>query len=320
MTIPSENSGGPKISFENQVVVITGAGRGIGRAYALEFARRGAAVVVADVSREYTDEVVAEIIAAGGKAVACYESVASPEGGAAIIDTAVNTFGTVDVLINNAGFLRNGYFEDLTVAQIDAVLDVHLRSSFFVTQPAWRIMKAKRYGRVIMTSSSSGLFSHHGLSNYAAAKGGVYGLTKALAYEGANHGITCNAILPYAQTTIGVRDPIPDFEANVEKFLDLNAAGQWLSQNTPEQISHLATYLASRECGVSGEAFSVCCGRYARVFVGVADGWLAPEPAKVSPEMVRDHFDLIRDVSHHTVPMWLFEEIATVSNRLAAKI
>lgn len=304
------------ISFDGQVVVITGAGRGIGRAHALEFANLGGAIIVCDVLSAHADEVVDAIRAMGGRAIPCYESVATPEGGAAIIEAAVKAFGTLDVLVNNAGFLRTGYFEDLTLAQIDAVLDVHLRSCFFVTQPAWRIMKAKRYGRVIMTSSSSGMFSHQGLANYAAAKAGVYGLTKALAYEGAEFGITCNAILPYAQTTISEENPIPDFESDLAKFLSDGDTDQWAARSTPETISPLVAFLASRTCQITGEAFSICAGRYARVFVGVADGWLADDSTSVSPEDIRGHLGQIRDVSKYVEPKWLFDELVSASNRI----
>ena len=152
-----------RVSFEDQVVIVTGGGRGLGRAYCLELAARGASVLVNDILEDSADQVAAEVRQAGGKAVASRASVATPEGGREIVESALEAFGTVDALINNAGILRNNLFEDLTVEQIDAVFDVNLRGTFFVTQPAWRIMKEKGYGRVLLT----------GLGRRAVRTGGV---------------------------------------------------------------------------------------------------------------------------------------------------
>src|SRR5207244_2283475 len=140
-----------------QVAIVTGAGRGLGRSHAIELARHGAAVVVNDITSE-VDAVVDEIEASRGKAVASRESVTTAEGGAAIVQTALDEFGTVDIVVNNAGFARNAPFSEMTIADFDAVLDVHLRGAFFVTQPAWHVMARKGYGRVVMTSSGSGVF------------------------------------------------------------------------------------------------------------------------------------------------------------------
>lgn len=307
------------IDFSGRVAVVTGAGRGIGRSHALELARRGAAVVVNDYSQQFAQEVVGEIQSGGGKAIANYDSVATAEGGANIVKDALARFGKLDVLINNAGILRPAYFENLTLAEIDAVLDSHLRSCFFVTQPAWRHMKQTGYGRIIMTSSSSGLFSHQGLANYAAAKAGVYGLTKALAYEGAQCGIKTNVVLPYAQTTISKLNPIPDMLEHRNKFVSDELAQHIAGRDSPDMIAHLVAYLASEGCEPNGEAFSVCAGRYGRVFVGVADGWLAPDPRTVSAEAIAQNLPKIRDITQHTAPMWLFEECADTAKRLAKR-
>jgi NAD(P)-dependent dehydrogenase (short-subunit alcohol dehydrogenase family) len=301
------------------VAVVTGAGRGLGRAYALELGRRMAKVVVNDMASAEADAVVEEIVRAGGQSVAVCASVATPAGGQAIIDAAVEAFGTVDIVVNNAGFLRPGYFEDLTPDRIDDVLEVHLRGAFSVTQPAWRIMKEKGYGRVVLTSSSSGLFSHHGLSSYAAAKAGLYGLTKALAFEGRDHGVKVNAVLPYARTTITANDPVPDLDDVWAAAMPagVSRASIPAARQDPAVVAPLITYLVSRGCEVTGEAFSACAGRFARVFVGVAEGWLAPAAATVSAEDLEEHLDAIRDTSRASIPRWMFDEWADVAKRVA---
>ncbi|MBV9994344.1 MAG: SDR family NAD(P)-dependent oxidoreductase [Caulobacteraceae bacterium] len=303
------------ISLEGRVAVVTGSGRGIGRAHVLEFARRGAAVLVNDVSREHADATVDEIKAAGGKAAVSYDTVATPEGGAAIIDRAAAAFGKLDILVHNAGQIRPAYFEDLTLADLDAILDTHLRGAFFVGQPAWRLMKGAGYGRIVMTSSASGMYSHQAMSNYASAKAGLYGLTKALAYEGQRYGVKTNCILPWAATTIGQNNPIPDmlkvWRLFVSEAMDAKLAGR----NTPDSIAYLAAYLVSEGCEPNGEAFSVSGGRYARTFVGVGDGWTASMDG-LSADEVAAHMDQIRDISKHSVPMWAFEEAAGVARRL----
>src|SRR5438105_879159 len=190
------------ISFEGQVAVVTGVGRGLGRAHARDLARRGAAIVANDPGRDeagvsWADHAVAEIEAAGGSAAASHDSVATPEGGRAIVELALERFGRVDVVIHNAGSFNLGNFEDLTAAAIDDVLDVHLKGAFWVCRPAFEDMLERQYGRIVLTSSSAGLFGMGGLANYAAAKAGLLGLGKALAIEGADLGIKANCVLPY---------------------------------------------------------------------------------------------------------------------------
>ena len=159
--------------FEDRVAIVTGAGRGLGRAYALELARQGAAVVVNDVGDPAA--VVDEIAAEGGRAVASHDSVATPAGGQAIVQRALDAFGTVDAVINNAGIVRDRTFAKLDLADLEAVLDVHLRGAFHVSQPAFRVMKERGYGRLLFVTSGSGLFGNFGQANYAAAKMGLVG-------------------------------------------------------------------------------------------------------------------------------------------------
>jgi NAD(P)-dependent dehydrogenase (short-subunit alcohol dehydrogenase family) len=305
------------VSLADQRAVITGAGRGLGRAYALDLARRGASVVVNDFDRGNADAVVSEIVAAGGRAVASYEAVSSKRAGQAIVDLALSAFGGLEVVINNAGILRPGYFENLSEREINEVLDIHLDGTIYVTQAAWPHLQAQNYGRVVLTSSSTGMFGNHGQANYAAAKGGVWGLGRALAYEGQAHNIQVNVLLPYAATVIHKDDPIPDIVEEYAKFVTPDLRKRLDAVNhDPAMTAHLVTYLASRECTTTAEAFSVCYGRYARVFLSVADGWLSHAGDAVTAETIRDHWDQIRDIGPHSTPQWLFEEVADVARRL----
>ncbi len=208
--------------FEGKVVVITGAGGGLGKAHALEFARRGARVVVNDLggsgdgvgSSDAADIVVDEINAAGGDAIANKASVSSKEGAQSIIDDAVSAYGTVDILVNNAGILRDKSFKNMDMADWDMVMDVHLNGSGYVTRAAWPIMYEKNYGRIVFTSSTSGVYGNFGQANYGAAKMGMLGLMNVLAIEGLSKNIRVNCLAPAAETrligTIPGRDVDPD--------------------------------------------------------------------------------------------------------------
>jgi NAD(P)-dependent dehydrogenase (short-subunit alcohol dehydrogenase family) len=196
--------------FENKVVVITGAGGGLGKAHALEFARRGAKVVVNDLggsgdgvgSSDMADQVVAEIAASGGTAIANKASVATEAGAQSIIDDAVSAFGTVDIVVNNAGILRDKTFRKMPLADWRLLLDVHLTGSAYVTYAAWPLLMDKRWGRVVLTSSTSGIYGNFGQANYGAAKMGMVGLMNVLALEGASKNVRVNTLAPAAATRL----------------------------------------------------------------------------------------------------------------------
>ena len=196
--------------FQDKVVVITGAGGGLGKSHALEFARRGAKVVVNDLggagdgtgSGDAADAVVEEIRAAGGVAIANKASVSDKAGAKSIIDDAVAEFGTVDILVNNAGILRDKSFKKLELADWDIVMDVHLNGTAYVTHAAWPIMYDKNYGRIVMTSSTSGIYGNFGQANYGAAKMGMLGLINVLAIEGASKNVRVNGLAPGAETRL----------------------------------------------------------------------------------------------------------------------
>jgi NAD(P)-dependent dehydrogenase (short-subunit alcohol dehydrogenase family) len=286
------------LGFDGKVAIITGAGGGLGRSHALDLARRGALIVVNDLggaadgtggSHTAAQQVVDEIKAAGGEAVANYDSVATPEGGRAIVQTAIDAFGRVDIIINNAGILRDTSFKNMTPDQLNPVLDVHLRGAFHVTQPAWQLMRDQGYGRIVNTSSGAGIFGNFGQTNYGAAKMGLVGFTRVLAVEGAKNNIKANAIAPVAKTrmTEDLLGPVAD-------------------QLAPEFVTPVVTYLVHESCPVSGEVYSVGGGRVARVFIGVTPGWVDKD---LTAESVAENFDQIRAEEGYEVPANLNEEM-----------
>jgi NAD(P)-dependent dehydrogenase (short-subunit alcohol dehydrogenase family) len=286
------------LGFDGKVAIITGAGGGLGRSHALELARRGALVVVNDLGGSVdgtgsgasaAQAVVDEITAAGGEAVANYDSVATPEGGRAIVQTAVDAWGRVDIIINNAGILRDASFKNMDADKVSAVLDVHLRGAFNVTQPAWEMMRNQGYGRIVNTASGAGVFGNFGQTNYGAAKMGLVGLTRVLAVEGAKNNIKANAIAPVAKTRM------------TEDIL-----GPAADKLMPEVVTPVVAYLAHEDCPVTGEVYSCGGGRVARIFIGVTRGITDPD---LTVETVRDRFDEIRDEDGYEVPANLNEEL-----------
>jgi NAD(P)-dependent dehydrogenase (short-subunit alcohol dehydrogenase family) len=287
------------LGYDGKVAIITGAGGGLGRSHALELARRGALVVVNDLggsvdgeggSHTAAQQVVDEVTGAGGEAVASYDSVATPEGGRAIVATALDTFERVDIVINNAGILRDAAFKNMDAEKLEPVIDVHLKGAFYVTQAAWGPMRDQGYGRIVNTSSAAGLFGNFGQTNYGAAKAGLVGLTRVLAVEGAKNNIVANAIAPVAKTRM------------TEELL-----GAMADKLDPAFITPVVAWLAHEDVPVTGEVYSCGGGHVARVFTGVTQGWTDTESLTV--EDIRDHFDEIRDTDGYMVPANLTEEL-----------
>ncbi len=274
------------IRFDGRVAIVTGAGAGLGRSYALELARRGAKVLVNDLGgardgtgsgSEAADRVVEEIKALGGEAVANYDSVATPEGGQAIVDTAIGTFGHLDILINNAGILRDKTLYKMEPENWDAVMDVHLKGAYNVTRPAFIRMRENRYGRIVMTTSAAGLYGNFGQTNYSAAKMGLLGLMNTAKLEGEKHNIKINTISPVAATRL-TEDILPP-----ELFEKLR----------PEFVTPMVLYLCSEQCPVTGSIYNAGMGYFNRAAIVtgpgavIGDGKEVPSPEAVAAGMAR---------------------------------
>ncbi len=294
------------LGFDGKVAIITGAGGGLGRQHALLMGSRGALIVVNDLGaavdgtgsdKGAAERVVDEIKAAGGEAVTDTNSVATFDGGAAIVQSAIDAFGRVDIVINNAGILRDKAFHNMTPDLFDAVIDVHLRGAYNVTQPAWKHMREQGYGRVISTASGAGIFGNFGQANYGAAKMGLIGFTRVLAVEGAKFNIKANAIAPVAMTrmTEGILGPIGD------KF-------------APELVSPLVAYLAHESCEPTGRVFSVAGGRVAEVFIAEGQGYVNPA---MTPEDVAANLDAISNRDDYVIPTQMNDEIGLYLKHLA---
>jgi NAD(P)-dependent dehydrogenase (short-subunit alcohol dehydrogenase family) len=286
------------LGFDGKVAIITGAGGGLGRQHALLLASRGALIVVNDLGGAVdgtgsdtgaAQQVVDEITAAGGEAVANTDSVATAEGGEAIVQSALDAFGRVDIVVNNAGILRDKSFHNMTPDLADAVIDVHLRGAFHVTQPAWKLMRDQGYGRVVSTSSAAGIFGNFGQANYGAAKMGLVGFTNVLAIEGAKYNITANAIAPLAYTRM------------TEDLL-----GPLADKLDPGLVSPLVTYLAHESCESTGRVYSVGGGRIAEIIIAECPGYAGG--TDLTPEDVRDNWATITAQEGYAIPTSVADE------------
>ncbi len=257
-----------ELRFDGRVAVITGAGRGLGREYALLLASRGAKVVVNDpgsvlkgegIDADPAETVVQEIRAAGGEAIACLESVATPEGGAAIIQAALDAWGRIDILIHNAGNVRYGTIRDLSFDDFEAVLAVHLRGAFHVVKAAHPVMCDAGYGRIVLTSSVGGIYGNEAVVNYGVSKSGMIGLNNVAAIEGEAHGVKCNIIVPAAVTRM--------------------AEGIDTSQYPPmgpELVAPAVGWLAHENCSITGEMLAAIGGRVASMYIAETEGVYRP--------------------------------------------
>ena len=281
-----------ELGFDGRVAVVTGAGGGIGRGYARLLAARGARVVVNDLGGGVdgrgaggaaADRVVGEIRAAGGVAIGNADSVSTPEGGRAIVQSALDEFGRLDIVINNAGILRDGTLHKMTPEAFESVISVHLLGSFYVSQPAYVHMRAAGYGRLVMTTSAAGLYGNFGQVNYSAAKLGLVGMAKSIAHEGANYGVKANVIAPVALSRM------------TEGLISEEMAAAFL----PEAIAPVVAYLAHEECVLSGEVLSAYGGHVGRVFVGETKGITM---AGLSVEDVAANIAQVIDTTQFEVP------------------
>ena len=274
------------IRFDDRVAIITGAGQGLGRSHALLLAERGAKVVVNDLGGSLdgsgTDgsaaqEVVDTIRSAGGEAVANTDSVAEPEGAAGIVQTALDTWGRLDVVINNAGILRDKTFVKMGLDDFEAVIKVHLLGSVYVTKAAFPHLRKGSYGRIVMTTSAAGLYGNFGQTNYGAAKLGIVGLMNTLKIEGLKRNILVNTIAPVADTRMGAQVFPDDFKAMIR----------------PELVSAAVAYLASEQCTTTGDIIVAAAGYFARAQMMESQGHAFAEPDGVDPEAIAEHWDAI---------------------------
>lgn len=305
------------IDFAGQIAVVTGAGRGLGRLYAIELARRGASVVVNDIGStmhgenanpDVADRVVEEIEGADGVAVASHDSVASPEGGDAIVRTAIDRFGRLDAVVSNAGIFQTADFDELSHADWRRMLNVHLDGAFHLSQPAFRVMKSQGYGRFVFIASSAGVFGQAQAAHYAAAKAGLVGLTNVIAIEGAPHGILANTVLPFGYSrmvaeTVGDRDQLGD-------------ESSFLHAIEPELVVPIVVFLASRSCEYTHHNYSAGAGRYARVFIGLGTGWLAEAIDNPTADDVAAHLAEVSATEPFIVPTSIYEEVADICSRI----
>lgn len=277
------------IRFDERVVIVTGAGGGLGRSHALALAARGAAVVVNDLGGDLkgqgsnasaAEQVVAEILAAGGQALANHDNIATQAGASSLVGAAMQQFGRVDALINNAGIVRDKSLVKMDMADFEAVVRVHLMGSALCTRAVWPVFQARGYGRVVFTTSAAGLYGNFGQANYAAAKMALVGLMKTLKDEGARSGILVNAVAPVALTRMTEGVPL----------------SQWMQEASPDKVSAALVYLASDACQHSGQIVTAGGGYFAGVQV-VEGAGVRAGAHEATAEFVAQNWAQIQDMS-----------------------
>lgn len=286
--------GATEIRLDGRVAIVTGAGRGLGKAYAESLASRGAQVVVNDIGTSISGQgtsddeataVVDGIVRHGGQAVIDTHDVSTAEGGQALAETALTTYGRIDILVNNAGIIRRAPITEITPDALQAVLNVNLMGAVYVAQSVWTHMVTQKYGRIINATSAAGLLGNVGSASYASSKAGVLGLTRVLALEGADHGIRVNAIAPLALT----------------RMTESLSRSGWLPTDLPpSQVAPVVIWLAHQDCNVTGETYSAGGGRVACYFSGLTGGYFTED---LTPERVRDNIETIRRREGYTVPV-----------------
>ncbi len=278
------------IRFDDRVAIVTGAGQGLGRCYAQHLAARGARVVVNDLGGGLdgsgsdsapAEQVAAEIRAAGGEAVANFDSVSDRQGSANIVQAALDHFGRLDILVNNAGILRDKMFSRMSLDDFDAVVDVHLLGTAYVTRAAFPVMRKQSYGRIVMTTSAAGLYGNIGQANYAAAKLGVVGLMNSLKIEGIKTNVKVNTVAPVADTRMGAK-VFPDF---------------FKAMIRPELVAAAVAFLASEQCEASGDVLVTAGGYFAKAQLVEGKGVVFDTESEVTPEMVAARYGEISDMS-----------------------
>jgi NAD(P)-dependent dehydrogenase (short-subunit alcohol dehydrogenase family) len=296
-----------QLRFDGRVAIVTGGGRGLGRSHAKLLASRGASVVVNDNgagldgsggSEEPAKGVVEEILAAGGVAVADTHSVATPEGGDAIVAHALDAFGRIDIVVNNAGILRDKAFHNMTLEMWDAVHGTHLRGAFNVTRPAYAKMRAQGHGRIVMTSSPSGTYGNFGQANYSSAKMGLVGFARTISAEGAKFDIKANVVSPNAATR-----------------MTEGLTGELGPHMAPEKVAPVVAFLCHESCTLAGEILTAGAGRIARVFVGEAAGIFNP---RATIEDVADYCVRIAQDTSYTVPRGVPDASALIAAAIKA--
>jgi NAD(P)-dependent dehydrogenase (short-subunit alcohol dehydrogenase family) len=288
-----------ELRFDERVAVVTGAGRGLGAAYAQLLAQRGAIVVVNDLGGTTEGDgsdpqpalkVVAEIEGAGGTAIPDFNDVSTVEGGAAVIETAIDAFGRIDVLVNNAGNIRWGVFPEAKSEDLNSLLAVHVGGSFNTSRAAWPHMLERGYGRIVMTTSS-GIFGEPGALGYPTAKAAVIGMMQSLKIAGAPHGILANAISPCAITRMAGHDTVKELEP-------VDAA----TTMSPGLVAPMVAVLAHESCDSSGGIYLAGGSRFARIFIGVTTGCVPTMSRRATPEDIVDNWRAINDESGYYVP------------------